>query len=486
MRVLLVSPNTERLNMVALPLGLGLVAAATEQAGHEVELVDLLGSPDPVTELGGRLDAFGPDAIGISVRNVDDQSSERPRFLLESLLPVVAVCRRHSTAPVVLGGAGYSIFPARVLDYLGGDFGVAGDGEEVFVRLLAALLRGDQPADLEGVYMRGRGGRRCSVRAPLDQASLFHDRLFDCARPDDPELWVPLETRRGCANDCSYCATAQIQGRQVRCHAPRRVAATVSRLAERGLRRVYFVDNAFNLPEGHALDLCQRLGELARPVAWRCILYPHRVSEPLVQALGRAGCVEVSLGFESGSQRVLGEMNKRYRPQEVREAADRLRDRGIRRTGFLLLGGPGETRESVEESLDFALSLGLDTLRVTVGLRIYPGTALERRALTDGLISPGDDLLRPRFYLVPELEDFIRERLGAMSLGVGLFPGLRTTHALARSSPSSAPSTMAAHGSSTGATRLTTSSGEAPASSASRAAEEPTSRSKANRSDSNS
>jgi radical SAM superfamily enzyme YgiQ (UPF0313 family) len=290
------------------------------------------------------------------------------------------------------------------------------------VRLLAALSRGRGPAELEGVYVRGRGGRRCPARPLLDRAPLFHDRLFECARPDDPELWVPLQTRRGCANDCSYCATAAIQGRQVRCQAPGRVAAVVSRLAERGFRRVFFVDNAFNLPESHALDLCRRLEELARPVAWRCILYPHRVSEPLVQALGRAGCVEVSLGFESGSPRVLGEMNKRYRPQEVREVAERLRDQGIRRTGFLLLGGPGETRESVEESLEFALSLGLDTLRVTVGIRIYPGTALARRALAEGRLSPEDDLLEPRFYLVPELEDFIQERLSAVSLGVGLFP----------------------------------------------------------------
>jgi radical SAM superfamily enzyme YgiQ (UPF0313 family) len=422
MRVLLVSPNTERLNMVALPLGLGLVAAATEQAGHEVELVDLLGKPDPVAELAGRLDASQPDVIGISVRNVDDQSRQRPRFLLESLLPIVAVCRRHSSAPIVLGGAGYSIFPAQVLGYLGADFGVAGDGEEVFPRLVVALSRGGEPGELGGVHVRGRGGSCPAVPVSLDRVPLWEDRLFGLARPDDPELWVPLQTRRGCANDCSYCATAQIQGRAVRCHTPRRVAAVVSRLAERGFRRVYFVDNAFNLPEGHALELCRELEVLAAPVSWRCILYPCRVTDQLARALARAGCVEASLGFESGSRRILGEMNKRYHPGEVRLAADRLRDQGIRRTGFLLLGGPGETRESVEESLEFALSLGLETIRVTVGIRIYPGTALERRAVAESLLSPDDDLLRPRFYLAPELEGWLEERLGAASLGIGLFP----------------------------------------------------------------
>ncbi len=182
-------------------------------------------------------------------------------------------------------------------------------------------------------------------------------------------------------------------------------------LARAGYRRFYFVDNSFNLPESHAFEICRRMRELGAGVEWRCILYPHLVGERLVRAMAEAGCVEVSLGFESGCRRILREMNKRFAPDEVRATTELLAEHGIRCVGFLLLGGPGETRDTVEESLAFAGSLRLDLLRITVGIRVYPGTPLARRAVEDGMITAEDDLLRPRFYLARGLEPWIQERV---------------------------------------------------------------------------
>ena len=140
--------------------------------------------------------------------------------------------------------------------------------------------------------------------------------------------------------------------------------------------------------------------------------YPHQVNEELVTAMAKAGCVEVSLGFESGCPQVLRAMNKRFQPQEVREISERLAALGIRRLGFLLLGGPGETKESVAESFAFARSLGLEMLKVSTGIRLYPHTPLARQAVEEGVVSPEDDLLTPRFYIRPGLEDYIREIQG--------------------------------------------------------------------------
>ncbi len=131
----------------------------------------------------------------------------------------------------------------------------------------------------------------------------------------------------------------------------------------------------------------------------------------MVRAMADAGCVEVSLGFESGCPHILKEMNKCFSPAEVRQISERLRTHGIRLFGFLLLGGPGETKESVEESLRFAHSLVLDELRVTAGIRIYPGTTLARRAIADGFIASEAELLLPRFYLAPTLDPWLHERL---------------------------------------------------------------------------
>jgi radical SAM superfamily enzyme YgiQ (UPF0313 family) len=133
--------------------------------------------------------------------------------------------------------------------------------------------------------------------------------------------------------------------------------------------------------------------------------------------MAESGCVEVALGFESGSERVLREMNKRFTPDDVRATSDVLAAHGIRRAGFLLLGGPGETRETVEESIAFAESLHLDFLKVTVGVRVYPGTPLARRAVQDGMISGEDDLLFPRFYLAHGLEPWIHERVAEFERG---------------------------------------------------------------------
>jgi radical SAM superfamily enzyme YgiQ (UPF0313 family) len=189
------------------------------------------------------------------------------------------------------------------------------------------------------------------------------------------------------------------------------VVERVAKLTQAGFRRFYFVDNSFNVPEAHALEICRWIRELAPEVAWRCILYPHLVGEALVRAMAEAGCVEVALGFESGSERILREMNKRFTPDEVRATAELLAAHGIRRNGFLLLGGPGETRQTVEESLAYAESLHLDFLKITVGIRIYPGTSLARRAVEEGMISGEDDLLLPRFYLAPGLEPWIQQRV---------------------------------------------------------------------------
>jgi hypothetical protein len=104
-------------------------------------------------------------------------------------------------------------------------------------------------------------------------------------------------------------------------------------------------------------------------------------------------------------------LNKRFNRTEVQIISEMFADVGIERFGFLLLGGPGETRDSVEESLAFAESLHLDYLKITVGIRIYPHTPLAARAVAEGVVSADDDLLSPRFYLAASLRDWLPERV---------------------------------------------------------------------------
>ncbi len=391
------------MNLPALPLGLGLVAAATRAAGHEVRLLDLLSEADPDAAMRAAVEAARPDVIGIGVRNIDDQCREDPRFLLDGVTAVIAACRTCSPAPVVLGGAGYSIFPAATLAYLGADFGVRGEGEVAFPGLLARLERREDPTGVPGVLIAGDRAAPPPGMTDLDGCPLPGPDLWPTAAPG-PDVWVPVQTRRGCPFDCSYCSTPAIEGRRLRARSPERMAQEIGRLARAGYRRFYFVDNTFHGPPAYGLELCRRIVGQRVDITWRCILYPRQVPHDLVEAMAAAGCVEVGLGFESGAPRVLQAMNKRFTPAEVRDISDRLGEAGIRRMGFLLLGGPGETQETVGESLAFAASLRLDLLRVTTGIRIYPGTPLARTAVREGVIGAEDDLLRPRFYLIPGLK----------------------------------------------------------------------------------
>ncbi len=157
------------------------------------------------------------------------------------------------------------------------------------------------------------------------------------------------------------------------------------------------------------MHLCSSISAAALDISWRCILYPGALDPKLVEALAQAGCKEISIGFESGSEAVLRRMNKQYTLADVRRACDLLRRHNIRRMGFLLLGGPGETKESTEESLAFAEALGLDALKLSIGIRIYPNTDVARIAQEEGMISSDGDLLFPRFYVVKGLEDWLYE-----------------------------------------------------------------------------
>ncbi len=412
MKTLLISSNTEWINMPTLPLGLALVAAATRRAGHDVCFVDLLHEKDPQQAVRRAISEHEPEVIGISVRNIDDQEMEKPHLLVRQVQPMIEECRASSNAPVVLGGPGYSIFPDEVLSYLGADYGISGDGEIVFPALLEEIRKGEDPSGLPGVHARGRkGAAEKEFPDDLNALPLPGAELWSYVDPEIPDLWVPVQSRRGCPNDCSYCSTPLIQGRRIRSRPPRQVAESIEQMARAGFRRFYFVDNSFNIPEPQALELCQLLRNLSMEIEWRCILYPHRVKENLIRSMAEAGCVEVALGFESGCERILRRMNKRFTPGEVREISAMLASRGIRRIGFLLLGGPGETRDSVEESLAFADSLDLDLLRTTVGVRIYPGTPLARMAVEEGMIDSRESLLSPRFYIAPGLKPWIDQRV---------------------------------------------------------------------------
>jgi radical SAM superfamily enzyme YgiQ (UPF0313 family) len=412
MKILLISANTEQINMPVLPLGMACVAAATQNAGHDVNIVNLMMAGDIHRLLKASVESRQPDVIGISVRNIDDQVMGSSNFLLDPVRAVIRECRNLSDAPIVLGGAGYSIFPVSALGYLKADMGIQGEGEKSFVTLLERIEHQADISEIPGLCLPGTG----LVKKPNPEKNLddYPKPLLNrhLPIPSDfkiEEVWFPIQTRRGCAMDCGYCSTASIEGRILRKHSIEYVLDVIRQIAASGINNFFFVDNTFNFPLAYAKALCDRLIRADINIRWRCILYPWKIDEELIEKMARAGCKEVSLGFESGSESMLKRMNKQYSPDDVRKISKMLERRQIRRLGFLLLGGPGETRGSVEESLSFADSLKTEAMKITTGIRIYPHTALHRIAVDERLIKSDDDLLYPRFYVAKELESWLEE-----------------------------------------------------------------------------
>ena len=424
MRVLLVSANTEMMTMPTLPLGLGCVAAATRNAGNEVALLNLMFEGDPGSAIKTSIEDFRPHVIGISVRNIDDQNMLRPQFLVAPVREVIASCRGLSDAPVILGGAGFSIFPASALRYLGADMGIQGEGEAVFPLLVDRIGKGGQVSDLPGIHLPSRPVPVAdvgAVREPplhhyeknLDALPLPEHSLWIPPGADQRNLWVPVQSRRGCPLDCTYCSTSMIEGKAIRRRSPDQMVKWLAELRKTGCRNFNFVDNTFNLPLPYAKELCRQVIQAKLDLNLWCLIYPKSIDRELVELMRRAGCRQISFGFESGSDRMLRSLNKRFDKREVSAVSKMFAEAGIERMGFLLLGGPGETKGSVEESLSFADSLNLETLKITVGVRIYPQTPLARTALGEGVIKADEDLLWPRFYLAPELRDWLPERVAA-------------------------------------------------------------------------
>ena len=412
MKVLLISANTEQFNMPAMPLGLACVAAATRKAGHEVILLDLMFAMNTEAILTQAIKSLGPECIGISVRNIDDQNIENPRFLLSKVKDVVTTCRAETDAPIVLGGAGYSIFPESALAYLEADMGIEGEGEIAFPLLLTHLENKSDLSGIPGLYIRNNGRQQPRTLAKkLDELPLPDTSILSVSANKNNDPWIPVQTRRGCALKCSYCSTPTIEGSILRQRSPELVVAWLADWVKAGYTNFFFVDNTFNLPPAYAKEVCRRILEKGLEMHWRCIIYPKNVDEELVGLMAAAGCRQISLGFESGCEPMLKILNKRFSLEDVRAIATRFAVNGIERMGFLLLGGPGETMESVERSLAFADSLNLETLRLTAGIRIYPGTQLAKIAANEGYPLLPENLLDPHFYLAPGMAGWLLPRL---------------------------------------------------------------------------
>ncbi len=221
---------------------------------------------------------------------------------------------------------------------------------------------------------------------------------------------ITVQSKRGCHMKCIYCSTPLLEGKQCRSRDLHRCASEMASLyREKNVRRFYVVDNVFNFPLSQAKDFCREIIAQGLKISWQAILNPAFGDEELFELMGKSGCRFISLGNESGHELILRNLRKGFTLENVRKAARLARANGIKYGCFLLFGGPGETQETVTQSIEFVDKLSPDLVTLKAGIRIYPGTQLESIARDEGMIENGEDLLHPVFYLSPAIREWIRD-----------------------------------------------------------------------------
>lgn len=418
MKVLLISENRTTTLVSPFPLGLAFVVSALRRAGHEVVVLDFMFLEEWKEKLRTTLDSLRPDAVGLSIRNVDNQDMHNPAFFLSSHFDIVTTIRAYSDAPIVLGGAGFNIHPSGCLRYLNADLGIYGEGEEAFPLLLDAM-RGDKFEKVPGaVWKKGDHiivNQPQYLSLPARWASPAYGD-FDVTAYHEAQSELPgcitVQNKRGCHMKCIYCSTPLLEGTHCRSRDLHQAVTEMTSLHnEKNIQRFYIVDNVFNFPFSQAKDFCREIIAQGLKISWQAIVNPAFGDEELFELMGTAGCRFISLGNESGHELILRNLRKGFTLDNVRKAARLARANGIRYACFLLLGGPGETRDTVMQSLDFVEELSPDLVTLKAGIRIYPGTHLEILARNEGMIENDQDLLHPAFYLSPAIREWIRDYL---------------------------------------------------------------------------
>jgi radical SAM superfamily enzyme YgiQ (UPF0313 family) len=418
MRVLLISANTEQIPDPVYPIGAAAIGAAARRAGHEVEGVDLCFARDAEerrTLVEDALEDFAPEAIGVSLRNLDNSAYPENSSYIDDYRALVSWLREWSSAPIVLGGAGFTVMPTTILEELHADYGVVGEGEQAFPWLLEGIAAGGLRASRDFHCQRVNGGLLVSATERirrLDDAGVPDRDLFDAPRYYERGGCLNVQTKRGCCFDCVFCSYPLIEGSKVRMRSPQSVVDEIAVMHQRfGARHVFFVDNIFNFPPAHAKRICTEIGDRGLSIEWSGYLNPKFVDEQLVAVMAASGCKGVEFGTDSGAPTMIANLQKEFDADDLRRASRLCHRYGIKFAHSLIFGGPGETTETVEQTLELMDELRPTAVIAFTGIRVLPGTGMVEIALRDRQIDPDDNLLHPKFYVSQTLGDELVARI---------------------------------------------------------------------------
>lgn len=362
------------------PLGLGYIAAVLRRGGHEVLFLDPEAQGLPDHAVASRMASFKPGLVGVSCAT---PSFPKARHLAGIAKRVAPGCT------TVVGGVHATAMPEAVLKQAPEfDISALGEGEETMLDLADALDQGSLSPDvlrpMPGVAFRD--GEGLHINKKREWLRDLDTLPFPARNLVDFDLYVPHAhnrrgrrattaiTSRGCPYQCIFCASHIVLGYPFRSHSPEYIVDEIEHLAKTyGVDQIIFNDDVFTMDKRRDYKICDLILKRNLKVSWFCFARVDAVTKDILVAMKRAGCFSIGFGVESGDPTMLKNIRKNITVEQVRHALALANEVGIKSQCFFVFGNPGETPETVERSIQFAIEIK-PVLAFFNMMVPYPGT----------------------------------------------------------------------------------------------------------------
>jgi radical SAM superfamily enzyme YgiQ (UPF0313 family) len=358
MRVLIINPYYSISETPSPPLGLAYIAAALEREGIEVKLLDFVVFPYSRDSLESILKEFRPHIAGTTAVTMT----------FDNAINVIREIKGIDPSIVTVMGGPHVTFCAK--ETMSGfpelDFVVLGEGEETIAELAAAVSGGKDVSGIEGIVFRGSSGI-------IDTGQRRH--LLPLGRYRALGMPVSMTTSRGCPFKCIFCVGRKMVGAKIRYRNPQNVVDEMEYLSEFGFRQINVADDLFTSNENHCISVCDEIIKRGLKIKWTSFARVDTVSVKVLKRMREAGCHTVSFGIESGNREILKRIKKGITLEQVVEAVRMCNEAGVSPHASFILGLPGETPETLKETVEFGNML--KDMGVNHGFHLlapFPGT----------------------------------------------------------------------------------------------------------------
>ena len=400
-KLLLISANRYANPYPVYPLGISYLYSYLSDRMPELEIRSFDFNLHSSDELNNLLTSYKPDYTGLSLRNIDDVNFYTKESFVGGYKSIADIIRGSGVKTCfIVGGSAFSIYPKELFELLQPDFGVAGEGEESLHRLLISIDKGSPDLEIEGLVYRKNteiriNGRTSFIKTP--ELSFDSDLVKYYWQKSG---MINIQTKRGCPFNCIYCTYPLIEGHNVRTLDPDRILHTLSDLYyHHNIDYYFFTDSVFNISNNFNIELAEKIIKSNMKLKWGAYFSPYKLSKDLLELFARAGLTHIEFGTESLSDTTLKAYGKHFDVDEVVRVSEYCNQAGVYFCHFMIIGGYGETDLTVDESFENSKRIENTVFFPYVGMRIYPGTKLHEISIAEGLLSAGEPIIEPVYYI---------------------------------------------------------------------------------------